>query len=569
MSNEEKQLLEYLIKLREKEEQENADAASIVKGVFDGENVVEAEAKFSETENGALAYKTSGKVFVDFIFNLSSFRKAQGLDLADLTDRFLKCYKENAELAWKMLFFVGDIRGGAGERKAFFECFYTLIRKAQQEQTREMSNEIACMLQFIPEYSRWDILIKLFDAVETTGNNFVIYDRAVKMLRKQNQLDMQNMIAGRPISLMAKWMPSINATSYATKMLARRVMTEICQYPNNPSGEKCYRKMLSALRSNLKVVEKSMTANEWSEIDYSAVPSKAAMNLRNAFRTHDSKRYDEYIYNVSIGRDKINATVTEPHEVISKIVVYDDYKTVKAARIKDPTLIQIWDNLGSIADTSNTIVVADTSGSMTDTCSGKTTCLDVSLALAIFTAERLTGPFHNKFITFSSEPKFITIPEGDIYDKIDGIPCDMRNTNIEAVFHLLARAYATGNVRNAEMPKNVLILSDMQFDAARDVDETREVLFDTIKRNWKIVTGNRVQMPKLIFWNLDSRVHNTIPLTEDENGLILMSGFSKNLLSMALSGQFDPFQALIEILNSKRYEKIGYEYTCSGYDNVI
>jgi len=573
MTNEEKNTLQSLLKMyiEEQEGKKSEDAASIVEDIFNGKNTVEeAEEKFSVTENGALAYKTSGKVFVDFIFNLNSFRKAEGVDLEKLIDRFIECYKENRELAWKMLFYIGDVRGGAGERKAFFECLKALIIEAQYRETKEMSHEIACMLKFIPEYTRWDIAIKVFDFVHRDGNNSIIYSNVVYMIHNQLVEDVANAIAGNPISLLAKWMPSINATSVETRRLAKKVMVEICQYSNDASGEKNYRKMLSMLRANLKVVEKSMTANEWSEIDYSAVPSKASLNLRNAFKNHDPERYGAYINAVSEGRAKINVSVTEPHEIVSKILITSWRRGITTNLPKDPTLVQIWNNLSAIVDVSNTIVVADTSGSMSTVCSGNNvTCLDVALGLAVFTAERLSGPFHNKFITFASRPNFITLHDGDIYDKLNGIPMLIDNTNIEAVFDLLAQAYATCKARKTDMPKNILILSDMQFDKARTGGEDEEVLFKTIKRKWDKKTSGEVPMPKLIFWNLDSKVRNTIPVTENESGLILMSGFSTNMLKMAMSGQFDPFEALLETLNSPRYEKIGYEYTCSTYDNVL
>jgi hypothetical protein len=132
----------------------------------------------------------------------------------------------------------------------------------------------------------------------------------------------------------------------------------------------------------------------------------------------------------------------------------------------------------------------------------------------------------------------------------------------------LARAYATG-AKKTDMPKNVLILSDMQFNEARSSGCEEEVLFKTIRRNWDRTTKGQVPMPKLIFWNLDPKVRNTIPLTQNESGLILMSGFSTNMLKMAMSGKFDPFEALLDTLNSPRYQNIGYEYTCSTYDNVM
>ena len=106
MTTEEKNTLQNLLKkyLEEQEGKKPEDAASIVEEAFNGKKTVEeVEEKFSKTENGALAYKTSGKVFVDFIFNLNSFRKADGAD----RDAAAACIVQNGR---------GRLRGRYGSR---------------------------------------------------------------------------------------------------------------------------------------------------------------------------------------------------------------------------------------------------------------------------------------------------------------------------------------------------------------------------------------------------------------------------------------------------------------------
>ena len=76
--------------------------------------------------------------------------------------------------------------------------------------------------------------------------------------------------------------------------------------------------VLSNLRKYLKVTERQMSANEWSEIDYSAVPSKAALRYKNAFAKRDGARYRQFISMVNEGLDKINTSVTWPSEVVQK-----------------------------------------------------------------------------------------------------------------------------------------------------------------------------------------------------------------------------------------------------------
>ena len=48
----------------------------------------------------------------------------------------------------------------------------------------------------------------------------------------------------------------------------------------------------------------------------------------------------------------------------------------------------------------------------------------------------------------------------------------------------------------------------------------------------------------------------TIPLQENDLGLILCSGFSTNNLKMFMSGEIDPLKILLEEVNSKRYDEV-------------
>ena len=63
------------------------------------------------------------------------------------------------------------------------------------------------------------------------------------------------------------------------------------------------------------------------------------------------------------------------------------------------------------------------------------------------------------------------------------------------------------------------------------------------------------KLPKLVFWNVNSRT-NAIPMTENEMGVIMVSGYSPNIISMIMSNQTDPWLALKEKLDDKRYDCI-------------
>ena len=63
-------------------------------------------------------------------------------------------------------------------------------------------------------------------------------------------------------------------------------------------------------------------------------------------------------------------------------------------------------------------------------------------------------------------------------------------------------------------------------------------------------------MPRIVFWNLCSRT-GTMPVNQHEKfPVALVSGFSPAICKMVLSGKLDPFECLLEQLNSERYQMV-------------
>ena len=63
-------------------------------------------------------------------------------------------------------------------------------------------------------------------------------------------------------------------------------------------------------------------------------------------------------------------------------------------------------------------------------------------------------------------------------------------------------------------------------------------------------------MPRLIFWNVCGRT-DTIPMINNEEGLCLLSGFSQNAMKIAADQTSkDPYEALLQVLDSPRYQAI-------------
>ncbi len=494
------------------------------------------------TENGAVGYATTGRKLLDLNFAVSSMRNWSD---KKIEDEFIKAYFENPLLAIKWLFYLRDIRGnGMGERRSFRVCYSWLAKNK--------SDIAKALIPIINEYGRYDDLWKLLDTS--------LKDEVIKYIEKNLDNDMQiimNTNKTGSISLLAKWLPSANASSKETKRYAQIIIKGL------GVTERKYRKMLSALRKYLDVVEVKMSNKEWPEINYSAVPSRANLIYNDAFLRNDEERRRAYLESVKKGETKINAGTLFPHDIVHKYTeggsrVYNNY---------NEGIEQLWNALPDTTECDgNTLVIRDGSGSMTSSVGNtRVSAMDISTALAIYFAERSTGEFHNKFITFGAKPQIVNIENAEtLRDKLN--ICykytDCSNTNIEATFDLILNTAVKSKMSQEDLPKNVLIVSDMEFDSVarggyswgwrESVPSINKTLFETIEKKFKALG---YKMPRLIFWNVCSRT-GTIPVKENEMGVALVSGFSPAVYKMVLSDKLDPFECLLDQINDKRYDLV-------------
>ena len=223
----------------------------------------------------------------------------------------------------------------------------------------------------------------------------------------------------------------------------------------------------------------------------------------------------------------------------------------------DETLEQLWNSLDdTIKGAENILCVVDGSGSMTF-CIGdsRLEAIDVSNALGIYFAERLSGPYKDRFITFSSKPEYVDLSKcKSLREKIELAFShdDCTNTDIKATFRLVLETAVKNHLKQEELPSTILVISDMEFDYAV-TSNSMETLFEGIDREFK---EHGYKMPRLVFWNCNSRT-NVIPVRENEFGVGLVSGFSVNVCKMVLSGKLDPYECLKEQLDSERYAPVG------------
>lgn len=518
-------------------------------GFYDAMNEELLEgSNISITENGAVGYRTTGKSLLDINFAVASLRSASE---QDIINRFKKAFFENKLLAMKWLFFARDVRGGLGERRLF--------RIAMRFVADYEPDIVVKLMPLIAEYGRYDDMWEFLDDEKL---------RPVVMLYVSEQLkaDIEGFKNNRPISLLAKWLPSVNASSDKSKRYSKIIRNHL------DMTEADYRKMLSSLRQYLDVVERKMSAKQWGEIDYEAVPSRANLIYNDAFLRNDEARRRDFLSKLEKGEAKINSSVLYPHDIVHKYAETSGWSSRPKAY--DAAIEAMWNGLPDMVQGGgNTIVVADGSGSMTVNVGGGSgvTALEVANSLAIYFAEHSSGEFKNKYITFSERPQLVDFSSAkSLRDKIAIAlgHSECANTNIEAVFDLILTTAIKNHMTQAEIPANILIVSDMEFDSCAtcgpvSVDRygygygygrarVSANLFKTIEQKY-LRAGYK--LPRLIFWNVNSRTC-TIPVRENDMGVALVSGFSVNICKMVMSGKTDPFECLLETINSERYQPV-------------
>lgn len=492
--------------------------------------LVNSSANVSITENGAVGYKTTGRKLLDLNFAVSSLRNKSE---AEIQNMFESALAQDVDTAIVWLFFARDIRGGLGERRTFRVCMNLLAR--------EFPQKLRKVLPLVAEYGRWD---DLFCLMGTKVQNDV-----VALIDAQLKADIAGMGKNESISLLAKWLPSVNASSKETRRMGLLIASKL------NLNARTYQRLLSKMRKYLEVVEQKMSAGEWGEINYEHVPSRANLNYNSAFLRHDEERRREYLGKLEKGEAKINSSVLFPHDIVHKYM----QGGWRCSVFQDQAIEAMWKALpNTVENGEGTIVVSDGSGSMTSKVGGTSvSALEVANALAIYFAERLSGPYKDKYITFSMKPQLVNLAgsttlNGKLQTALRHN--EVADTNIEAVFDLILATAVKNHLKQEEMPKNVLVISDMEFNSCVRSNSygMDKALFKVIEAKYK---NYGYKLPRLVFWNVNSRT-GTIPVKENEMGVALVSGFSPNVAKMVMSGALDPMDALIETLNAPRYEPV-------------
>lgn len=485
-----------------------------------------AARNFTTTENGHAAVKSTGSAVLDLYGQIGGLRGMEfATRVAPLIDRAVA---EDKLLTAKTIFYGRDARGGTGERQLF----------------RDIINYVATPfpeivkpnIHLIPEFGRWDDLYALF------GTPLERYAAAV--IREQFYKDQKS----ETPSLLGKWLKSCNTSSDKSKQLGLWTRLQL------GLSEAQYRRELTKLRKKIAIVEAKMSANNWSDIEYDKIPSRASLIYRDAFKRHDEARYSAFIEAVNCGEKKINAAMNTPQDIVHAYLddVYD------RVRSEDATLEALWKNLPDFVHTGENIMcMVDTSGSMC----GRP--IEVSTGLGMYFAQRNRGAFHNLFMTFTTTPSFVSLSDrASLHDNLRTTMNAPWNgsTDLNLACEYMLRFAKEHRVPDTDMPRRLIIISDMEIDQATSaVTWGRRIptqLHSEELRQMYEQAG--YTMPQVIYWNVEAR-DNHFQTKSDTEGVMLASGSSPAVFEALLEMKdyaATPYDAMLEVLNGKRYADI-------------
>ena len=474
---------------------------------------------FTRTENGAVALNTTGDARLDFFAQAGSLR---GADKERVTRLFSEAFKEDPLFATKIAFYARDVRGGLGERQTF-RTILQFMAKYHPEALRPN-------LDLIGVYGRFDDLYCLIGTP--------LEEEMWAAMKKQFEEDRMNLQAGNAISLLAKWIKTADASSANTRKLGIKTAQKL--------GYSVYefKRLVRAMRKQIGIVEALMSAGRWDEIRYSAVPSRAMMIYRNAFMKHDAERFGAFVNKAVSGEAAIHSAALFPYDIVEKVMAMS-WRGIRIA--EDDALEAQWRQLPDYVEAgTNALVIADTSGSMY----GRP--MATSVGLAVYFAERNTGPYHNMFMSFSGTSRIQMLKGETLAQKIRSIDMNdwANNTNLQAAFEHVLEIAVKNHVAQKDMPKSLVVISDMEIDYCGGKDWT---FYEKMAKRFRKFG---YQIPNIIFWNVASR-HDIFHADKTRAGVQLASGQSAAVFRQVMQCVgMNPVEAMEKIINSERYAAI-------------
>ncbi|KAL1804006.1 hypothetical protein ACET3Z_032653 [Daucus carota] len=378
---------------------------------------------------------------------------------------------------------------------------------------------------------------KIQELYISDANYRLLHDKISSFFANMLKADMECLNSGKAknISLAGKWCPTIDSSydkhtlicaSIARKLFPRELYPE---YEGIEEAQYVYRvrdrlrkQVLVPLHKALKLPEVYMSAKKWQSLPYNRVASVAMKTYTEIFVARDNERFKKYLKDVEKGKKKIAAGALFPHDITRSCVLgSDEERTVGELQWK-----RMVDDMLQKGKLTNCIAVCDVSGSMTGT------PMAVAIALGLLVSELSAEPWKGQVITFSHDPELHLI-QGDTVQKKTQFIRYMNwnmNTDFQKVFDRILEVAVAAKLTEEEMIKRLFVFSDMEFDRASL--NPWETDYRVIQKKFR--ENGYQKVPEIVFWNL--RNSSATPVKATQNGVAMLSGYSKNLMNLFLEG---------------------------------
>ena len=466
------------------------------------------------TNEGAFAFKNALNMCVEFFSKAGSMydtptkKPYYVTNTTTAKELFIAAFKEDPVTSLKLLFWLRDCRGGAGNRSGARSIITYLADNATELMKANM--------HLIPVHGRWDDMKSLFKTpLRNEAGEF--------------------------------WADAINGGDVLAAKWAKRHYTPIRLSMDLKESE--FRRLLATIRKD-HIVEHQMCQQQWNDIDFKKVPSVAMARYSKAFTKHVPEAFQAYKEAVKSGAATVHADVLFPHDCI------------KNARMGDGEMAELqFNSLPNYLEGTDEkiMVICDTSGSMQTVVGGSVQAIDVSQGIALYCSSRLpeNSPFYKRFIAFCSESKFVdwrkhtfqsALRDRNVFNGAVG------STRIDKALNLILKTAKERNIPQNLMPTTLLIVSDMQFTEGACFSggwdshglNKAEALTE-IEKAMIAFEEAEYQRPKIVYWNLDGMDGQQATVNSENVGLV--SGFSPSICKAIFGGEdFSPYAIMIRAI---------------------
>jgi hypothetical protein len=520
--------------------------------------------------------------------------------LAPIIERCINEAKRNKnyeELSclFRIVFQTRSTRGGKAEKLVSYMIFNILSKYYQPV--------MVDLVSLYPHYGYWKDLLLLLSEMKTNpmpGVNYILFKNKVfKLFADQLKKDHEtftNTTKGetpRIEGFCAKWAPSegkehdkqLNAVSEICMFLYPDLVGRIALQGKDKEtisrnwrlAKRKYREMVTPLRAALEIPEVKMCANHWEEINIGRItsycmnqkmlaigneqlkvpPSPEEEETGNRYPTNPDRIAARKNLEDHLIKKGISGKQLLPHELVKQVYRNDNLsrlvklgKNAQWDKVVENLLEQIKSRATELQekgidiniDPKRMTVMSDVSGSMTGL------PMMVSIAMGILISQITSEAFRDIVMTFETNPKWHKFAPGMTFvQKVNSLAlADWGgNTNFEAGMDLIIDLVKSHNLTAEQAPSSIVVVSDMKFDAAcgnsRDVPSWA-IAYERIKCSW---TAIGMKPPTIIFLNVHSGSVG-FPAAADQEGTMLLSGWSPSVFKFILSGEMEKETEVID-----------------------